>query len=315
MVILLPASVASAAKPAAHARYAGVAGDNTSWADLRVSSDGRSIESQGPAIELVYASCGHPERRRVLRLGSRREPVRVSRGGRFRFVRRSGKFTLRVSGRFRTKSVLRLVFRYRRSPARGSEPCDDSGRRQLTLRRVGRGRSVGCAGVGKTLAWTPEARAFHRVRRTGDPYVPDIPVAYGCLFARARAVRLEEDFDPDSDLRLFRLAGPYIAYAQDYCPMGCGWNVQVVDLRTRKKRVIIVGSEGGPGGRATDLVLAPSGALAWIVDGSPNQVAAQDASGRRVLDSGETIALTSLRLRGSTLTWMNGGTVRSGTLR
>jgi hypothetical protein len=176
---------------------------------------------------------------------------------------------------------------------------------------VRRGRSVGCAEGARTLLWTPEARVFHRIRPSGDPFVPDTPVAYGCLFARARAVLLDEDFDPDSDLRLFRLAGPYVAYALDGCPMGCGWTVNVVDLRNGKKHWINIGSEGYAGGPATDLVLAPSGSIAWIVAARPDQVAIQDASGRRVLDSGERI--TSLELHGSTLTWVNGGTVRSET--
>jgi hypothetical protein len=297
----------------AKARYAGVARDNSSWADLRISSDRRSFKARR-AIELVYAGCGRPERRKVFRLGSRRKPVRVSRSGRFRFVRRSGKFTLRVSGRFRTKDLLGMVFRYRRSPIRGSEPCDDSGRQRLILRRVRRGHSVGCAGVERTLLWTSHARVFHRLRASGDPFVPDTPVAYGCLFSRARALLLDEDFDPDSDLRLFRLAGPYVAYAQDFCPMGCGWNVYVVDLRNGEKRQISLGSEGSSGGPATDLVLAPSSSVAWIVDASPNQVAAQDASGRRALDSGNTIALSSLELHGSTLTWVKGGVLRSASL-
>jgi hypothetical protein len=314
VVCLTSVSVASAAKPAAKARYAGVAGDNTSWTDLRVSSDRRSLKARRSSIELVYASCGHPERRKVFRLGSRRKPVRVSRSGRFRFVGRRHEFTLRVSGRFKTKDVLRLSFRYRRSPVRGSHPCDDSGRRRLTLERLRRGHPVGCAQVGHTLLWTPEARAFHRIVPTGDVYVPTIPVAYGCLFSRGRAVRLDDDFDPDSDLRLFRLAGPYVAYAQDFCPMGCGWNIYLVDLRNGKKVTINIGVEGYKGGPATDLVLAPSGSVAWIVDGTPNQVEAQDALGRRVFDAGEGIAPKSLELRGSTLTWVNSGVVRSETL-
>ncbi|MFL5868333.1 MAG: hypothetical protein ACJ766_14635 [Thermoleophilaceae bacterium] len=314
IVFLISVSVASAARPAAKARYAGVAGDHTSWTDLRVSSDRRGLQARRSSIELVYADCGHPERRTVFRLGSRRKPVRVSRRGRFRFVRRKHKFTLRVSGRLKTKDVLGLSFRYRRSPVRGSHPCDDSGLRRLTLERVRRGHPVGCAEVGHTLLWTPEARAFHRIVPTGDVEVPTTPVAYGCLFSRDRAVRLDEDFDPDSDLRLFRLAGPYVGYVQDFCPMGCGWNVYVVDLRNGKKLTINIGSEGYKGGPATDLVLAPSGSVAWILDATPNQVEAQDLSGRRVLDSGEGIALKSLELHGSTLTWVNSGVVRSATL-
>jgi hypothetical protein len=314
VVAVLGASNAAAAEPVADARYAGVAADNTSWADLRVSSDRPSLEPRQSSIELVWASCGHPERRQVFRLGSRRRPVRVSRAGRFRLVRRSGESRLWVSGRFRTTGVLTMVFRYRRSPAAGSEPCSDSGRGRLRLRRVRRGRPVGCAEVGRTLLWTPEARVFHRIRPSGDPFVPDTPVAYGCLFARARAVLMDEDFDPDSDLRLFRLAGPYVAYALDGCPMGCGWSVNAVDLRNGKKQWVNIGSEGFAGGPASDLVLAPSGSIAWIVAGSSNEVAVRDASGRRVLDSGEAIALSSLELQGSTLTWVNSGAVRSVTL-
>jgi hypothetical protein len=70
------------------------------------------------------------------------------------------------------------------------------------------------------------------------------------------------------------------------------------------------------------LALKPNGAVAWIVlvrsvigRGSAIEVRKADA-GRpaKLLDSGSTIAPTTLRLRGSRLTWKHGETTRSATL-
>jgi hypothetical protein len=308
------ADVASAARPIAGARYTGVASDNTAWAELDVSRSGRSLTRRGSSVELVFANCGRPERREVFRLRTRRRPVRIGRRGRFAFALRRGRFVLRVSGRFSSRSVLRIAFRYRRSPVRASEPCDDSGRYRLTLRRVRRGRSAGCGQRGRTLAWAPSARVFQRARQTGDQYVPFINYAYGCLFSRRRAFLLDEDQRPDSNLRLFRLAGPYTAYAQDACPMGCGRNVFVVDLRNGRKLLnrptgVLAGPYFAP---ATDLELKANASVAWMVEGA---VLAHDSSGERRLDSGDGIDSTSLELEGSRLTWIKNGVVRSAILR
>ena len=69
------------------------------------------------------------------------------------------------------------------------------------------------------------------------------------------------------------------------------------------------------------LVLKANGSVAWIVDraafmGSPRSidVVAEDATGRRVLDSGVDIDAGSLTLNGSTLTWQKDGATQSGTL-
>jgi hypothetical protein len=54
--------------------------------------------------------------------------------------------------------------------------------------------------------------------------------------------------------------------------------------------------------------------VGYIVDGTPRQVIAEDALGKRVLDSGATIKTDSLERHGSTLTWLKGGVARSATL-
>lgn len=86
----------------------------------------------------------------------------------------------------------------------------------------------------------------------------------------------------------------------------------------------------------TSIVLKPNGAVAYVwcvprgfallfggpyrcAPGQPRMVVKHDArapSDRiEVLDEGASIAAASLRLRGGTLTWRNGRSVRSGRLR
>ena len=304
---------AAAAAPVARASYAGVKGDRTAWGELRVSPGRRSFDGGRSRFELVLAGCGHPELSRPFAVGGRSPRARIRRGGRFRLTRRRGAAALRVSGRFSSPNRARVSFAYR------SPTCRQGGR--LTLRRVRRGRSAGCAARGTTLLWTPQARI---IKRRAGPIDEGIEVrrryAYGCLFSRGRPFTLGEDEEgqPDSDLRLFRLAGPYAAFAQDECPMGCGFSVGAVDLRngrTVRSSPAGVPGPGSPyGGAASDLVLKPTSSLAWISAGNPTRVFALDSLGSRQLDSGAGIDPRSLELNGSTVTWVKAGASRSGAL-
>jgi hypothetical protein len=70
------------------------------------------------------------------------------------------------------------------------------------------------------------------------------------------------------------------------------------------------------------IALRPDGAVAWIgsersiiAHRGATEVHAAGAGGDHVLDSGSGIDPASLRLHGTTLTWVNGGVTRHGTLR
>ena len=113
-----------------------------------------------------------------------------------------------------------------------------------------------------------------------------------------------------------RLNGAYAALGQSFCPNGCGYGVQVRDLRTGRQ----TRAAAAPG-RVADLELKDNGSVAWISDPSlflpqftSRTVWADDtAADERVLDSGN-ISERSLTLTDSTLTWLKDGVVRSATL-
>jgi hypothetical protein len=70
------------------------------------------------------------------------------------------------------------------------------------------------------------------------------------------------------------------------------------------------------------LVLRADGDLAWIAVGSSIvahnrvvEVHAQDRTGNHLLDTGAAVRPASLRLHGVELTWRDGRTLRSATLR
>jgi hypothetical protein len=71
----------------------------------------------------------------------------------------------------------------------------------------------------------------------------------------------------------------------------------------------------------TSIVVSRAGHAAWIARSQSVlshrltvQVLAQARQGKRILDSGRTIAPASLRLEGTTLSWGHGGVVRRATL-
>ena len=115
-----------------------------------------------------------------------------------------------------------------------------------------------------------------------------------------------------------RLVGTYAALAQSFCPLGCGFGVQVRDLRNGRQT-----RDASSPGPVADLELKDNGSVAWISDPSfypsPSEpsgrtVWADDLAGhKRLLDSGN-ISKPSLTLNGSTLTWRKDGVLRSATL-
>jgi len=170
------------------------------------------------------------------------------------------------------------------------------------------------------------------------------PVLYGCTYGSGRIYRLgpiayryqtkytEEGF---YGLSHEVLAGPVVAYEEISNQLGCGfchWAVIVRDLRTgRVLRREPTGMPVNPGleenfgvGPVRAIVLKSDGSVAWIADargaeGRPSeggyQVHASDASGGRLLATGEDIEPDSLALAGSTIYWTQAGRPSSASLQ
>jgi hypothetical protein len=310
---------AAAARPAKGALYADWFNSPDVTLDLRVSRSGRQLDPRRSVWAYEPASC---DTFFYVRLGSRRRPVRIKRGGRFRFVRRQGRFVFRMRGQFVTKDRAEVKLRYRREPVRGGQPraCEVPSQR-FVPRRVGIPFRDCRTHEAKPLLWAPTGRVFQQFRRAsylifdGSEFPGGWrPVAYACLYGVNRLVKLGEDIDNGDpggtvDLVFFRLVGPYVAYGTYGGVEFARSDVVVHDLRTGGKR------EQFAGGFISDLVLKSNGATAWTAweEGEPNAVWAWDSLGNRRLDSGN-IALESLELNGSTLTWVKDGVVRSATL-
>jgi hypothetical protein len=307
---------AAAARPARGALYAD--SDGPALLYLRVSPSGPWLNPGRSAIYWDtggdYRDCGRPLR---LRIGSARRPVRIKRGGRFRFVRRQGRFAFRLRGRFVTRERAKVRFRYRREPARPGRPkaCDDASDR-LRPRRIVPLRFRDCGThKAKTLLRASTGRVFRELRWvSGGPSLESAwrRVAYGCLYSTNRLVKLGVDDGDPISRRDYRLVGPYVAFLRiEACGTGGCYTVVVRDLRSgRRTRAL-------PTGFVSDLELKGNGSVAWIerplVSGEPPTVRAADTHGVRQLDSGN-IAEGSLRLNDSTLTWLTGGVARSATL-
>ncbi len=128
------------------------------------------------------------------------------------------------------------------------------------------------------------------------------------------------------------LAGRYVAYydswSVDY-DNASGDSLIVLDLRSGK---VVLGADTGTGadcpgcvgGRVypsvVRTVLRPTASVAWTnttdwTGPAVNEVWKTDRGGRRRLDRGTTVDPNSLRLHGSTITWTDGGSRRTASLR
>jgi hypothetical protein len=169
---------------------------------------------------------------------------------------------------------------------------------------------------------------------------------FGCLYSTGRPYVLAFWPDGGADLGYphayeFRIAGRFAAFAvmegSDSGPDG-GMVVRR-DLKTgawrRDRHPALMPDDphdnpfvaGELDYRPSDLVVSPSGALAWIVsssyhddpngcrDLSPCRVLKTDRDGRAVLDEGGGVRATSLARNGSTVTWISNSQSRSATLR
>ena len=196
-----------------------------------------------------------------------------------------------------------------------------------------------CAASGsKTLEATERARVFRWQATSPDSYE-----VYGCLYRRNRRLKLDfnqtedDPYGPYVEIRLITLAGRHVAWVNDWSERpGRRTTVNVVDLRSGRKMHSWTG--GGeqfgyytPGWETdhrhvystTDLVVKPSGAVAWIAwtrVGEPYRdyeytIYKSDATGEGILlDSGVNLDKDSLALSGSTIYWTKDGRAHSATL-
>jgi len=186
--------------------------------------------------------------------------------------------------------------------------------------RVPSGSSAGPCGPrsARTVATNGQVRLYARGQ-----------VVYGCSVARGRSFRLGSVTRSIRESRV----GP-VAVAGDLAAYGLTnfgvdtVRASIVVRRLTDGKVVsefpatrAIGAESFQ--RIGSVAVRASGAVAWIGSETSivvgrravTEVHSADADGDRVLDSGPTIVATSLRLRGSTLSWTDGGARRQGILR
>jgi hypothetical protein len=120
----------------------------------------------------------------------------------------------------------------------------------------------------------------------------------------------------DDTIAEIRLRGHKLAYAYESCldALGdeCDRGLTLEDVRGGRPHFV----EIVPWDRVR-IVLRRSGAMAWALEAGEGPVLYRRASGgrRKRLDAGGRLEIPSLRLRGSTVSWVRGGTRRTATLR
>jgi hypothetical protein len=165
-----------------------------------------------------------------------------------------------------------------------------------------------------TIAHSRNARIFEDHHNEND---------YACLYSNGhpRLLSPSEHYG----YPIVRFAGPYVAYVPTTRSAREG-NIWVMNLRTGHKHsyVEVQAIENGICGEAVSLVLKSDGAIAWIarnyLEGCPSsppatvEVRVHDRHGLRILESAPGIVPSSLRLSGSTVSWMNGASTHTATL-
>lgn len=186
-----------------------------------------------------------------------------------------------------------------------------------------------CSSSGSTTVYAnSHGRFFTKRARSVVPGRRGYTAFHSCSSRYGKRFRLAESgFEGEDRYSRFRIRGPFAAYAYHPSCGACEHNeadVLVQDLRTGRHRTF-VGSTGedpldGDSEDVTDLELKGNGAVGWIAervrDGATTvQVRVRDRGGSRLLDEGNGIARTSLRLDGTRLMWRHDGAQRSATLR
>jgi hypothetical protein len=151
---------------------------------------------------------------------------------------------------------------------------------------------------------------------------------YGCADRPRRTTKLGNTTVCVAAARVDRvaLAGDIVAYGVDRCGVDTGFTTVVVRRLSDGKRLAGYAAVNDPGLLESyqsigSIVVKSDGAVAWIGaehsiigQGSRIEVDGVQHGKRAVLDSGSGIVGSSLRLRGSTLTWRHASTTRTATL-
>jgi hypothetical protein len=340
--VVFPTDPAVGAKPEGGARYYGFEDanpftltPNSLVARLQVVRGGRRFSSGG-AGSYVIVSVECPRDREADGSGfvERRIPLgHIGRKGGFGRFGHRGRLRYRVRGRFVAADEGTISYSASlrpRGPGNRYRPgvCR-SGATRVTLYRNGQPPFRGCrVQHADTSLWAPTGRVFGQwrlVRSTSDG-AEFLPVVYGCLFDTNKRVRLGagmSDFGPEIDHP--SLSGPFVGYTIEDCGGNgpCWYDIGVTDLRNGRKHrwgtaACDKSDAKAPPNEVARLEEEDNGAIAWTVAvGQGNtyrEVCAADALSKRRIDVGDGIDLKSLRLSGSTLTWVKDGSARSTTL-
>ena len=166
-----------------------------------------------------------------------------------------------------------------------------------------------CKARGDTIVKNDSGRVYEREQDA------EVKTLWGCLWSVNRPIELDvaagDDFTTFESYDNVILRGRFVAWTFTHedvsckadCPPGYDPTTEYVktfDLRTR--RGDLETSNASPG----SLRLNSRGSLAWLAPASngEQEVHAWDSNGARTLDTGP---ITKFRLRGVTLTWVNGG--------
>lgn len=173
---------------------------------------------------------------------------------------------------------------------------------------------------GQTLALSPQIRVF----------VLAGYATFACARPGGRPLFLESDNGDVEDLArdtstMHRIAGRYVAFVNSRSYKCSGDSVVAIDVIARRQHaarsVSTMLGNGAHGcdstGEVGQLVLSPSGAMAWTEtagrEGKAN-VRALSSIGDRILDAAPDVDVTSLRLVDGTLSWLRGGQLSTAPL-
>jgi hypothetical protein len=174
-----------------------------------------------------------------------------------------------------------------------------------------------CRASGKTIAKNDSGRVYETETADGAS------VLWGCLWSRNSPVEMEvaagDDFTTFESYGGVILRGRHVAWvftSEDIsckadCPPGYDATTEYVNVFDLKRRA---GETTRSDPAFDSLRLNSGGATAWLtLEGSNNYgVNAWDRKGHLVLDQGP---IRRFRLRGPTLSWINGDVPHSATLR
>jgi hypothetical protein len=196
--------------------------------------------------------------------------------------------------------------------------------------------AVGCgASAAKTL--TSRAASFPRCAPAGARLIKNDSLAQvyalhgavsGCDRRTRRSTRLGNTMGCIAAARVDRtaLADNIVAYGLDRCGVDAGFTTVFVRRLSDGKRLASYGAVSGPGLVESyqligSIVVKRDAAVAWIASersiigqGSRLEVDGAQHGRRTVLDSGTGIVASSLRVRGSTVSWQHGSTTRTAPL-